>query len=191
MKVLLIDSMISRAERIGKALEQAGHAVRVCKDDAIAIGEAFQGQHPDALVIASDSPSRDALENLAAPLAADATPVLIFEPHGNAELMQQAIAQGVTTYIQGDVAPEAVEQLLQLTVQRFAVEHELKQALKQARSELEDRKVVDKAKALIMQNRQMTEPEAYALLRSQAMQKAKRIADVARTVVDAAELLKS
>jgi two-component system, response regulator / RNA-binding antiterminator len=216
MKVLLIDSNASRAHRLSDALELASHTVRACRDDAVAIAEAVSGQCPDAIVVSSDSPSRDTLESIA--LASQrlsnldgegngsAAPIMLYQPT-NAEHEQagphetnvdiittdaqthQQLERTVSAYIRADIEPSAIAPLLQLMVQRYTVERELRTQLAQAKGELEDRKIIDRAKAIIMQTRQLSEPDAYKLMRTMAMQRSKRLVDIARSVIDTSELL--
>jgi response regulator NasT len=103
--------------------------------------------------------------------------------------VRDAIAAGVTAYVVAGLASERIKPVLEVAMARFQHEQALRDELAQARSELSQRKLVDRAKALLMKRHGLSEPEAYTRLRRAAMDKGLKIADVAQRILDVADLL--
>src|SRR5258708_38940493 len=103
--------------------------------------------------------------------------------------IEAAINAGVSAYVLNGVGKEGVKPILDMAISRFNAFHRLREELDRTRQALEDRKVIDKAKGILMKNRGVSEDAAYALLRKTAMNESRRVADVARSLVTAAKLL--
>ena len=116
-------------------------------------------------------------------------PIVMFTDDTDTSHVRGAIAAGVTAYVVAGLAPERVKPVLEVALARFEHEEMMRSELAQARSQLADRKVVDRAKGLLMQRHQISEPEAYARIRKAAMDKGLKMGDIAQRIVDAADLL--
>jgi response regulator NasT len=135
------------------------------------------------------SPSRDVIEELSLAAGPKDRAVALFAPGGDADLMRAAIEAGVSAYVAEDVRPEALRPVIDLAIAQFGAMHRLRAELAATRRALEERKIVDRAKGLLMRARNLTEDEAYAVLRKAAMDQKKKLADVAEALVTAAGLL--
>jgi response regulator NasT len=107
----------------------------------------------------------------------------------DSESIRAAVQAGVSAYVVGGLAPERVRPVLEVAIARFNQYQALRRELETARSTLEERKVIERAKGILMKSRRLAEDEAFRLLRKMAMDRKTRLADVARQIVDAAELL--
>jgi two-component system, response regulator / RNA-binding antiterminator len=177
----------SRSLRIG--LLQAGyHVVAVLPPDTY-LPERLAQLHPDMIVVDAESQARDTLEHVVLATREARRPIVLFTDDSDTSHVPAAIAAGVTAYVVAGLAAERVKPVLDVALARFTHEEALRQELADVRGQLADRKLIDKAKGLVMQRHQISEPEAYARLRKAAMDKGLKIADIAQRIVDAADLL--
>ena len=114
----------------------------------------------------------------------------MFVDRSNAATIDAAIDAGVSAYIVGGLRKDRVKPILDTTMNRFNAFAKLKKELETAKSQLADRKAIDRAKALVMRARAIPEEQAFALMRHVAMNENKKIAEVARSIITAAELLR-
>lgn len=103
--------------------------------------------------------------------------------------VRDAVAAGVSAYIVAGLSPDRIRPILDVAVARFQYEQALRKELAEARSELQDRKVIDRAKGLLMQRQGLTEQAAWQRLRKTAMDKGLKVAEVAQRLLDMADLL--
>ena len=177
----------SRSLRIG--LLQAGYnIVAVLPVDAFLPDRLAQLQ-PDMIIVDAESQARDTLEHVVVATRDARRPIVMFTDDTDTSHVRGAIAAGVTAYVVAGLAPERVKPVLEVALARFEHEEMMRSELAQARSQLADRKVVDRAKGLLMQRHQISEPEAYARIRKAAMDKGLKMGDIAQRIVDAADLL--
>jgi response regulator NasT len=144
---------------------------------------------PDVIFIDLENPNRDQLEHMFQVSRAVKRPVAMFVDQSDQDSIEAAIDAGVSAYIVDGLKKERVRTILDMAVSRFNAFDRLRRELDAARSELADRKRIDRAKAILMKSRGMSEPDAYALLRRTAMNKNKRIVDIAEGLILAAGLL--
>jgi response regulator NasT len=116
-------------------------------------------------------------------------PIVMFTEDADTSHVRDAIAAGVTAYVVAGLAPERVRPVLEVALARFEYEEKLKRELAEARTQLAERKIVERAKGILMQRHAIGEPDAYARLRKAAMDKGLRMGDIAQRIVDAADLL--
>lgn len=147
---------------------------------------AFQ---PDVVLIDVDAPSRDMLEELTLASGPLERPVAMFVSAAAGDLAQTAIEAGVSAYVVDGLSPERVKPVMDTAIARFQMIRQMRSELAETRRALEERKVIDRAKGLLMKARGIDEDAAYALLRKSAMDQGKRVADVAQALVTAADLL--
>lgn len=189
LRVLLVDDGAHRVRLIRDELVAQGHEVVGVMDSARVIHDAVEQLRPDAVIVDSDSPSRDTLEHLAVLSAANPRPVVVFAEDPAYDPMRRAMAAGVSAYVVAGLQPQRVAAVLRVAIVRFEQDRQLRQELAEARQQLSQRKVIDRAKGLLMKRQGLAEDEAYALLRKTAMDKGLKLADLARRLVDAADLL--
>ena len=177
----------SRSLRIG--LLQAGYnIVAVLPVDAFLPDRLAQLQ-PDMIIVDAESQARDTLEHVVMATRDARRPIVMFTDDTDTSHVRGAIAAGVTAYVVAGLAPERVKPVLEVALARFEHEEMMRSELAEARSQLADRKVVDRAKGLLMQRHQISEPEAYTRIRKAAMDKGLKMGDIAQRIVDAADLL--
>jgi response regulator NasT len=177
----------SRTLRIG-LLEAGYNIVAVLPIDAFLPDRLAQIQ-PDMIIVDAESQARDTLEHVVMATRDARRPIVLFTDDKDTSHVRDAIAAGVTAYVVAGLAPDRVKPVLDIALARFEHEETLRRELAEARLQLADRKIVDRAKGLLMQRHQIAEPEAYARIRKAAMDKGLKMSDIAQRIVDAAELL--
>jgi response regulator NasT len=177
----------SRSLRIG--LLQAGYnIVAVLPIDAFLPDRLAQIQ-PDMIIVDAESQARDTLEHVVMATRDARRPIVMFTEDTDTSHVRGAIAAGVTAYVVSGLAPERVKPVLDIALARFEHEESMRRELAEARGQLADRKLLDRAKGLLMQRHSIGEPEAYARLRKAAMDKGLKMSDIAQRIIDAADLL--
>jgi two-component system, response regulator / RNA-binding antiterminator len=177
----------SRSLRIG-LLEAGYNVVAVLPIDAF-LPERLAQIQPDMIIVDAESQARDTLEHVVMATRDARRPIVMFTEDADTSHVRDAIAAGVTAYVVAGLAPERVRPVLEVALARFEYEEKLKRELAEARSQLAERKVIERAKGILMQRHAISEPDAYARLRKAAMDKGLRMGDIAQRIVDAAELL--
>jgi len=177
----------SRSLRIG-LLESGFNLVATLPADVF-LTERLAQLQPDMVIVDAESEARDALEHVVMATRDERRPIVMFTNDSDTTHVKEAVAAGVTAYIVAGLSPERIRPILEVALARFQHEQLLRDELAQARSELQDRKVIDQAKRLLMQHQGLTEQAAYAKLRKTAMDKNLKLADVAQRMLDVADLL--
>ena len=177
----------SRSLRIG--LLEAGYNIVAVLPVDVFLPERLAQLAPDMIVVDAESQARDTLEHVVMATRDARRPIVMFTEDSDTSHVPAAIAAGVTAYVVAGLAPDRVKPVLEVALARFRHEETLRRELAEARSQLAERKTVDRAKGLLMQRHQIGEPEAYARIRKAAMDKGLRMADIAQRIVDAADLL--
>jgi response regulator NasT len=191
LRIAVIDMNPVRAAILEEGLREARHMSVVRIADTVDLLDRLRELDPDVILIDLESPSRDVLEQMFQVSRTVARPVAMFVDQSDSAMIEAAIEAGVSAYIVDGLRKERIKAILDTTITRFNAFSKLKDELARTKSQLEDRKVIDRAKALIMRARAITEEEAYTLMRKAAMNENKKIADVARSIITAAELLRS
>ncbi len=189
LRVLLVDDDPERAALVEQALRTAGYVVAAQlapHDDLHARVAKIQ---PDVIIIDMESPDRDTLEHMCCIGRELPRPVVMFTHDGDKEKIRLAMRAGVSAYIVGGLSGERIKPIIDVAMARFQEHQALRGELAKATAALEERKLIERAKGLIMQQRQCSEDEAYRALRNQAMTHNLRLADVAQRIIAAAELL--
>lgn len=177
----------SRSLRIG-LLENGYNIVAVLPADMF-LPDRLAQILPDMIIVDAESEARDTLEHVVMATRDARRPVVLFTEDEDTSHVRDAIAAGVTAYVVAGLAPERVKPVLEVAMARFQHEESLRNQLAAARSQLSERKVVERAKGLLMRRNGIGEEEAYARLRKTAMDKGLKLADVAQRIVDVADLL--
>lgn len=187
--VLIIDENAARASIIEAGLRTAGHGQVTIIDSVDGIAAKIIALEPDVIVIDLENPNRDMLENIFQLTRAVKRPIAMFVDRSDRETMQSAIDAGVSAYVVDGLRQERVKNILDMAVSRFNAFSRLERELEEARGALEGRKIVERAKVLIMKSRGLDEDAAYKLLRTSAMNQNRKIVDVAESLVMSADLL--
>ena len=189
LAILVIDENRIRAAIIEAGLREAGHDRVTLVHDVAGIARRIAEINPDVIVIDLENPNRDMLENMFQLSRAVKRPIAMFVDRSDSASIEAAIDAGVSAYIVDGLKRERVKPILDLAISRFNAFSRLSRELEDARNELEDRKVIDRAKGILMKSRGLPEADAYALLRKTAMNQNRRIGEIARSLVTAAGLL--
>jgi response regulator NasT len=189
LRVLLVDDAPGRAALLERALEDAGYTVAARIGSSEGLLRRVVDLQPDVIIVDLESPDRDTLENLSAVNRTVPRPIVMFAADEHSGAIHAAIRAGVSAYVVEGVSKTRVRPLLDVAVARFREYQALREELEKTRESLAERKWIDKAKGLLMQQRGCGEDEAYQLLRKAAMNHGQRLPEVARQLVAAAELL--
>jgi len=190
LKIVIVDENPVRAAVLKDGLREAGHMNVSHIDDRTGLLARIYAIDPDVILIDLENPSRDVLEQMFQVSRAVKRPVAMFVDQSDTASIQASVDAGVSAYIVGNLQKDRIKTILDLCVSRFNAFSRLQDELDRAKSALEDRKVIDRAKAILMKAKSLTEEDAYGLLRKTAMNENKKIAEVAQSVITAAELFK-
>jgi len=144
---------------------------------------------PDMIIVDAESQARDTLEHVVMATRDARRPIVLFTEDNDTTHVRDAIAAGVTAYVVAGLAPDRVRPVLDVALARFQHEESMRRELADARSQLSERKAIDRAKGLLMQRQGLSEEDAYARLRKAAMDKGLKVAEVAQRILDVADLL--
>lgn len=189
MRIVIIDDSGLRATVLEEGLREAGY------DDIqlVAPRGGFVAQlermAPDVVLMDLGNPSRDTLEEMLAVSRALAKPIAMFVDSSDDVMIGAAIDAGVSAYVVDGLRKERVKPILDLAIRRFNAFARMQNELDEAKTALADRRAIDKAKTILMSRRNLSEPDAYALLRTTAMNQGRRIVDVAEALITASSLL--
>lgn len=185
--VAIVDGNAVRAAILEQGLREAGVTrVTIIPETSRLLARLVELE-PDVIVIDLESPSRDALEQMFLVSRLVQKPVAMFVDQSDAETMRAAIEAGVSAYIVDGLRGERVKSIVDMAIIRFGAYSKLQNELDKAKTELAERKLVDRAKRLLMANLDLSENDAYARLRRSAMDGNKRIGEVAQTIIDMME----
>tara|TARA_R110002020_G_scaffold87764_11_gene216099 strand:+ start:1358 stop:1948 length:591 start_codon:yes stop_codon:yes gene_type:complete len=189
LSILIIDENRIRAAIIEDGLREAGHSRVATIHDVNEVARTIAATAPDVIVIDLENPKRDTLEHFFSLSRAIQRPIAMFVDRSDTTMIEKAVEAGVSAYVVDGLKKERVKPILDMAISRFNAFAKLTRELEQARSELEDRKLIDQAKAILMKSRGLSEADAYGLLRSTAMNQNRRMVDIAQSLVTAADLL--
>jgi response regulator NasT len=183
LRVLLVDSNRDRAAAVEQGLAAAG-----CTVVAVAAGlgdltRRVRDTGAEVVVCGLDDPSRDELEGMRALHRDEPRPVVLFAGTAAPEQIEAALEAGVAAYVVEGLAPSRLRPVIEVAIRRFRAHQALRRQLAAARSDLEERKLVDRAKGALMQRHRLSEPEAHRRLRRMAMDQGLRLAAVATLVL--------
>ena len=190
LKIVIVDKNPVRAAILEDGLREAGHVHVVRIDETSHLLARIYAVDPDVILIDLENPSRDVLEQMFQVSRAVKRPVAMFVDQSDSASIEAAVDAGVSAYIVGGMRKERVQNILDLCISRFNAFARLQDELERTRTALDERKAIDRAKGILMKAKNLTEQDAYALLRRTAMNENKKIADVAQSVITAAELLR-
>ncbi|MFD1252628.1 MULTISPECIES: ANTAR domain-containing response regulator [Devosia] len=189
LSILVIDENRIRASIIEDGLREAGHHKVAVIHDVNEVARTIQQSAPDVIIIDLENPKRDTLEHFFSLSRAVQRPIAMFVDRSDGAMIEKAVEAGVSAYVVDGLRKERVKSIMDMAISRFNAFSRLTRELEEARSALEERKIVDQAKGILMKTRGLSEPDAYALLRSTAMNQNRRIVDIAQSLITAASLL--
>jgi response regulator NasT len=183
VKVLLADDDTERAGAVARVLAADVGLTVVRLKPAESLAEAVVSLAPDVVLVDMARPDRDALDGIRQLSALMPRPVVLFVDEDDPAFMEEAISAGVSSYNAVGMLPPDVKPILRAAVALFRRHQQARDDLKDAELRLQERVVIDKAKALLIRQRRLSEPDAYKWLRRTAMSSARRIVDVASEVI--------
>ncbi|MDQ0317500.1 ANTAR domain-containing response regulator [Amorphus orientalis] len=189
LRILVIDDNAVRASIIEDGLREAGLSDVTVIIEMRGLLRQIVEADPDVVFIDLENPNRDVLEQMFQVSRTVRRPVAMFVDRSDAASIEAAIDAGVSAYVVDGLRKERVKPILDMAISRFNAFNRLRDELEHAKQALEDRKVIDKAKGILMKTRGIGEEEAYALLRKTAMNESRRVADIAQGLVTASKLL--
>jgi two-component system, response regulator / RNA-binding antiterminator len=189
LTVLVIDENPIRASIIEAGLREAGHENVTVVHDVSGVVRRIADINPDVIVIDLGNPNRDMLENMFQLSRAVKRPVAMFVDQSDLASIEAAVDAGVSAYVVDGLRKERVKPILDMAVSRFNAYSRLQRELEEARGEIENRKLVERAKGILMKSRGLSEEAAYTLLRKTAMNQNRKIAEIAQSLVTTAGLL--
>jgi len=189
LSILVIDENRIRAAIIEAGLREAGHERVTLVHDITGIARQIAEIEPDVIVIDLENPNRDMLENMFQLSRAVKRPIAMFVDRSDAASIEAAVDAGVSAYVVDGLRKERVKPILEMAISRFNAFSRMARELEEARSELANRKLIDRAKGILMKSRGLSEAAAYALLRKTAMNQNRKISDIAQSLITAEGLL--
>jgi response regulator NasT len=187
LKIMLVDEQPERFQLLDDALRADGHEIvaRVSAgEDVVAV---FERARPDVVIVDLDSPGRDTLESMRT-ISRD-RPIVMFTNDGDSATIERAVKAGVSAYVVDGLSPARIRPVLEVAMHRFRDYQRLRDELEQTRMRLAERKLIERAKGILMKKRGVDEDAAYQALRKMAMDRNLKLAELARTIIAAAELL--
>ena len=189
-KIVIVDESPIRAAILEEGLREAGYTGVVHISEMQSLLARIYALDPDIIVIDLENPSRDSLEQMFQVSRAVRRPIAMFVDQSDAASIQASVDAGVSAYIVDGLKKERIKPILDLCVSRFNAFAKLQDELDRTKNALEERKVIDRAKGILMKLKGLTEEEAYVLMRSTAMREKKKIGEIAQSILTASELLK-
>ena len=189
LRVMLVDDSHEEVSPLKEGLVCAGYDVVVVSAHGLALAERVKELAPDVIIIDTESPSRDVLEHVSAVSAHAPRPIVVFTDDRENASIQAALRAGVSAYVVDGIQAERLQPILEVAVARFEHEQALREELRDAQTKLVERKVIERAKGIVMEQKGVSEEQAFRLLRKLAMDRNAKLLDVAQQVVDVAKLL--
>jgi two-component system, response regulator / RNA-binding antiterminator len=190
LRILVLEPDPSRATAIKDALTVGGWSDVTVLPEMVGLARRLTEINPDIVLIDLTNPSRDVLEQVSAASDAKGRPVAMFVDQSDDNMTSAAVAAGLSAYVVGDLVPERIKPVLQTAIARFQMMSQMRLELEVAKKALADRKIIDRAKGLLMRAKGISEDQAYALLRSTAMDQKRKVIDVAEALITATDLLR-
>tara|TARA_R100000365_G_C2740752_1_gene69472 strand:- start:473 stop:1060 length:588 start_codon:yes stop_codon:yes gene_type:complete len=189
LSILVVDDNRIRASIIEDGLREAGHEQVHVITEINEVAARISEIAPDVVIIDLENPNRDTLEHFFSLSRALQRPIAMFVDKADPGSIEAAVDAGVSAYVVDGMRKERVKAILDMAISRFRAFNRLREELNAARSELESRKLIDRAKAILIKTRGLDEDQAYVLLRKTAMNQNRKITEIAQSLITAAGLL--
>ncbi|MEF2552535.1 ANTAR domain-containing protein [Aurantimonas sp. A2-1-M11] len=190
LRILIIDENRIRSAVIEEGLRDAGHGEVTTIHEVAGIARRIAEMEPDVIVIDLENPNRDMLESMFQLSRAVKRPIAMFVDRSDSASIEAAVEAGISAYVVDGLRKERVKPVIEMAISRFNAFARMARELEEARTELESRRLVERAKGILMTSRGLSEQEAYALLRKTAMNQNRKIAEIAQSLITAADLLR-
>ena len=189
MRILLVDENSDRAAVLARALTEQGYELAALLSPHDLSLQRVQEIAPDIVVVDIGSPSRDTIDHMRQITADQPRPIVMFVDQSDEETIRQAVQAGISAYVIDGLNARRVKPVLDVAIARFREVQALREELKKTRETLDERKLIERAKGLLMRERKLSEGEAYAALRKLAMDRQQKLADVAEALIAFADVL--
>jgi two-component system, response regulator / RNA-binding antiterminator len=190
LRILIVDQNVMRASVLEEGLREAGYFNVAVVRDMQNLMRRILDIDPDVIFIDLENPNRDVLEQMFQVSRSVRRPIAMFVDRSDTDMIAAAVDAGVGAYVVDGLRKERIKSVLDMAVSRFNAFIKLREELDRTKAALDERKVVERAKGILMKQRGLSEETAYGLLRKAAMNESRRVADVAQSVVTAAGLLR-
>ncbi|MBM3577915.1 MAG: ANTAR domain-containing protein [Alphaproteobacteria bacterium] len=190
LKIVIVDESPIRSLILQEGLREAGFTQVERIGEMHNLLKQIYAIDPDVILIDLENPSRDTLEQMFQVSRAVRRPIAMFVDQSDADSIQASVDAGVSAYIVDGLKKERIKSILDLCVSRFKAFSKLQDDLERAKSDLEERKTIERAKGILMKAKKLSEEDAYKLMRGAAMRENKKIIEIARSVITAAEMFK-
>lgn len=187
-KILIIDESDERAEILTGGLHDVEHHELVRLRDMTDLVERIAEIDPDVILIDLENPNRDTIEQMFRVSETVKRPIAMFVDESDPATTKKAIRAGISAYVVNGLRQERIRPVMEMAVSRFEAYRDLENRAILAERALEERKVVERAKGILMKRRALPEADAYAMLRDSARTKGRRLVEVAQSVVLAEEM---
>lgn len=191
LRVMLVDIPALHTAILEEEIEQAGYELTASMQGTVGLLKVFSSARPDLLVINLQTPDKTILDTLHILKRESPCPIVIFSSDDDASVIQLAIRAGVSAYVVDGLMSRRIKPVIDVALARYTEMQSLRTELQKAKTSLEERKLIAKAKGMIMAQRKVTEDEAYASLRNAAMEANKKLSDVAREIISVMALMKA
>jgi response regulator NasT len=183
-RVLLVDTTQISSSILKDALEDENYQVVDCLSGIVHLVDKVEATGADIVVLSTDSPNDEVIHQLAMLNQREPRPVIVFAEQDAPAVIEKVVKSGVSAYVAAEVHPHRIRSIITVAVARFKEQQALLGELNKAKSQLAGRKVIDRAKGLLMDQQGINEEEAYTKLRKMAMDKGEPLSNVAQSVVD-------
>ena len=190
-RILIFDDDIERANMLVQALEASEYTVAAHIASVADLLPQAETVKPDVILIGADIPRQNMLTDVATISQKQSVPIVMFTRDDRSESIHAATQAGVSAYVVNGLSPERIQPIIEAAIARFREFQALAQELEKTKTSLAERKVIERAKGVVMEQRGCTEAEAYRLLQKMAMDRKKRLAEVAQDVLSITEVLKN
>ena len=188
LRIMLVDDSREETSPLKEGLLEAGYDVVETAHTAAALLERVAALQPDVIIIGTDSPTRDTLEQLSFVSREQPRPIVLFTDDRENTTIQAALRAGVSAYVVAGMQPDRLQPILDVALARFERERALRDELKDTQDRLAERKVVERAKGLLMEQKRVSENEAFRMMRKLAMDRNRQLVEIAQQIIDIAEM---
>ena len=189
LRVMVVDDDKEREHVLRLGLEQAGYEVVAGLEPGVDLSREVGKTQPDVIIIDLHSPDRDTLEHVIVISQDQPRPIVMFSADGDSAKIRDAVSAGVSAYIVNGLSVERIDPIIQVAIARFQALQSLREELADAQSQLADRKRIERAKGILMQQKNISEDEAYRALRKLAMDRNLKLAEIAEQLINVHKLL--
>jgi len=188
LSILIIDGSPDRATVVERGLVEAGWVRVATIGPSVNLLARIQALAPDVIIIDLENPDRDTLEQMFQVSRQVQRPIAMFVDQSDSQMIHAAIEAGVSAYVVDGLRQDRIKPIVETAVSRFNAFDRLRRERDEAQAKLHDRKLVERAKGLLMKNRGLSEEDAYTLMRRTAMKQNRKLADIAQSVITAFEM---